>query len=97
MIESPPSHYDSQMDRQFAVNIRRIRHSLDMSQAEFAEALGFKFPSRLSELERCRNSVTLRQLEVLAKTLGVDPLDLLRDNILPTPTRIRRNGSKSHA
>jgi len=95
MIEADPVRFDSELDRQFAVNIRKIRHALDMSQAEFAEALGFKFPSRLSELERCRNSVTLRQLEVLAKSLGVDPLDLLRSNVLPVPTKLK--AAKSHA
>lgn len=82
----------SPLDVLLARNVREIRHSLDMTQAEFAAAIGeagLNGPSRISELELAKNSLTLKTLYRLANCLGVDPLDLLRRHEIPLSTTLQ--------
>lgn len=78
------------LDATVAQNLRDIRRSLDMTQDELATELGYSFGTRVSELERCRNSLTLERLEDLATRLGVDPIQLLHPQKLPLATTLKR-------
>lgn len=59
-------------------NLRRHRDELGLSQEKFAELLGFH-RTHAGALERGEKNPSLRSVEKLAKALGVDPLDLLRE------------------
>lgn len=92
MLEQDPT-FRSPLDTAVANNLRKIRHSLEMTQTQFAAAISEEWssgPSRISELELCKSSITLRLLHFLATRLGVEPTDLIREHRLPLRTKIRR-------
>jgi transcriptional regulator with XRE-family HTH domain len=70
----------------FAANLRRLRHARGMSQ----DALAYEAQvsrSYLSQLEKGSFYATLKIVGRLAKTLNVDPAELLKS---PEKARIRR-------
>ncbi len=60
-----------------ADNLRRMRAEAGLSQEELAELAGFH-RTYLSQVERCKNNLSLDSLVSLASALGVDVVDLLR-------------------
>ena len=65
-------------------NVRRIRQTLEMTQAELAETSGIDQSdiSRIErrDLRRGRISITTATVEKLAYALDTTPAELLRDN-----------------
>jgi transcriptional regulator with XRE-family HTH domain len=57
-------------------NLRRYRLERGMSQEAFAEVLGFH-RTYVGGLERGERNLSLRSVEHLAASIGVEPLDLL--------------------
>jgi transcriptional regulator with XRE-family HTH domain len=68
---------EGELQRRVGANLRRIRREQGVSQEAFAEVVGVH-RTYMGGLERGQRNITLRGLERLAGTLGVDPLDLLR-------------------
>lgn len=75
-------------------NIRRIRISKSLSQAELAGRIGYKDRSTIAKIEAGTNDVTQSKLAAIAEALGVTPAELLgyevgsipsADNISPLP------------
>ncbi len=60
-------------------NLRAHREALGLSQEAFAELVGVH-RTYMGGLERGERNITLRSLERIAATIGVDPLDLLQSN-----------------
>ena len=61
----------------FAFNLRRLRIERGLSQEELAHLTGID-RTYVSHLERLRYNPTLDMVERLAKSLNVEPLELLR-------------------
>jgi transcriptional regulator with XRE-family HTH domain len=61
----------------FGANIRRLRKQQEMTQSALAERVGVSL-SYVCQLERKNREPSLTMIEVFAKALGVDPLELLR-------------------
>lgn len=66
------------LDQCLAVNLRRLRHDLGLSQEALADACGLH-RTYIGAIERGERRVTLRTVEKLATALNVDPLDLLEE------------------
>nr|WP_202387225.1 helix-turn-helix transcriptional regulator [Nocardioides flavescens] len=64
------------MQRAVGENLRRIRLELGLSQEAFAEVLGFH-RTYMGGLERGERNLSLRSVERLAHSVGVNPLSLL--------------------
>lgn len=62
--------------RTLAVNIRRLRYELSLSQEELADICGLH-RTYVGSVERGERNVTLSSLELFAKALGVSVVDLL--------------------
>ena len=60
----------------FAENIRRIRKSIGLSQEELADRAGLH-RTYISSIERFERNVSLENIFLLAKALGVEPADLV--------------------
>jgi transcriptional regulator with XRE-family HTH domain len=60
-----------------AANVRRARHSGNMTQEELAERAGVS-ARYLGSIERAEVAATVTVLERLAAALGVDPCALIR-------------------
>lgn len=60
----------------FAENIRRIRKSIGLSQEELADRAGLH-RTYISSIERHERNVSLENIFILAKALGVEPADLV--------------------
>ena len=72
-----------------AVNLRRKRHDLQMTQEELAERAGLS--SRyLGSIERAAVSVSVTILGRIAEALRIDPCELVR---LPKRRRSARSGA----
>lgn len=65
------------LNRSLAVNLRRLRTKLGLSQEEFAERCGLH-RTYVGAIERGERNVTLKTLGQIAEPLGVGPLDLLK-------------------
>lgn len=63
-----------------ALNIRKLRKELDISQEDLAEKCGLH-RTYVGAIERSERNITLQTLEKLADSLGVSPLDLLKDGL----------------
>ncbi|NER23600.1 MAG: helix-turn-helix transcriptional regulator [Symploca sp. SIO1C2] len=62
-----------------ASNIKKRRKELDLSQEDLAEKCGLH-RTYVGAIERSERNITLQTLEKLAGSLGVSPLDLLKDD-----------------
>jgi transcriptional regulator with XRE-family HTH domain len=72
-----------------AQNLFAVRSSRKLSQQEVAAKAKLSV-SYISMLERGERTPPLETLEVLAKALGVKPLDLLEKSTTKAPPRARR-------
>jgi len=66
------------LQTRLADNLRKERSGRGLSQERFAHELGVH-RTYLGALERGERNLTLTSLETLAKKLGVDPVNLLRE------------------
>lgn len=57
--------------------IRRLRRSKDLTQSEFALAVGYRSLCSVSRLERGLGSLSIDRLERIAQVLGVPVADLI--------------------
>lgn len=64
--------------KRLGANLRRHRARLGLSQEAFADVVGVH-RTYLGAVERGERNLTLRSVERIADTLGVDALDLLQD------------------
>lgn len=60
-----------------AHNVRRLRKSTGLSQEELADRAGLH-RTYISSIERSERNVSIENIFLLAKALGVDPGDLLK-------------------
>lgn len=67
---------DGELQRTVGRNIRRIRTAGDLSQEDLAELTGHH-RTYVGSVERGERNLSLRSLERLATSLGVDPVVLL--------------------
>jgi transcriptional regulator with XRE-family HTH domain len=70
----------------FAANLRRLRHAKGLSQDDLAYAAKIS-RSYLSQIEKGAFYASLKIVGKLARTLGVEPAELLK---LPTRRATRR-------
>ena len=70
---------EGELQRRFGRNLRRYREERGLSQEAFAEVLGVH-RTYMGGVERGERNLTLRSVERLAETIGVDPLSLLADS-----------------
>lgn len=70
---------EGDLQRILGQNLRRHRHSLELSQEAFAAYLGVH-RTYMSQLERGLRNISLRQLERIAAKVEVDPQSLLLDS-----------------
>ena len=68
----------SELQKIVGRRLREQRESLGLSQEAMAERLGYH-RTFLGSVERGERNLTLASVEQLASSLGVAPLDLLRD------------------
>lgn len=68
---------DSNLNRVFAKNLRRLRTKARQSQEEFAARCGLH-RTYIGAIERGERNVTLKTVGLVAESLGVSTLDLLR-------------------
>ncbi len=62
----------------FANNLRQLRRRQGLSQEHFAAKCRLH-RTYIGAIERGERNVTLRTLEVIARALGADPIDLLKE------------------
>ncbi|WP_044209512.1 helix-turn-helix domain-containing protein [Coleofasciculus chthonoplastes] len=62
-----------------ASNLRKLRQEIGISQEELAGKCGLH-RTYVGAIERSERNITLQTLEKLAVSLGVSPLDLLKEN-----------------
>lgn len=67
-----------ELNRRVGANLRRIRTARGTSQEAYALELGWD-RTYVGGLERGERNLTLDTLEELAQRVGVDPLELLRE------------------
>jgi transcriptional regulator with XRE-family HTH domain len=72
---------EGELQRRFGRNLRRYREERGLSQEAFAEILGVH-RTYMGGVERGERNLTLRSVERLAETIGVDPLTLLAEAAL---------------
>lgn len=60
--------------------LRRYRQERGLSQEAFAEMVGVH-RTYMGGLERGERNLTLRSVERIAERLGVDPIDLMRNDV----------------
>lgn len=68
---------DPNLNRVFAINLRRLRTKSRQSQEEFADRCGLH-RTYIGAIERGERNVTLKTVGLVAEGLGVSTLDLLR-------------------
>ena len=67
---------DPDLNRALAVNLRRLRTKLGLSQEQFAERCGLH-RTYIGAIERGERNVTLKTLRQIAESIDLAPLDLL--------------------
>jgi transcriptional regulator with XRE-family HTH domain len=72
------AHVTSELQKTVGRRLREQRQALGLSQEAMAERLGYH-RTFLGSVERGERNLTLASVEQLAASLGVPPLDLLRD------------------
>jgi transcriptional regulator with XRE-family HTH domain len=65
------------LNRAVAVNLRRLRARLALSQEALADRCGLH-RTYIGAIERGERNLTLKTLGQIAESVGVSPLDLLR-------------------
>lgn len=68
---------DGQLQRAFGRNLRAFREAAGLSQEKFAEVVGVH-RTYMGGVERGERNLTLRSVEKIAATIGVEPLELLK-------------------
>jgi transcriptional regulator with XRE-family HTH domain len=69
---------EGDLQRRLGRNLRALRKAKGVSQEAFADTLAIH-RTYMGGLERGERNVTLRTVERIAATLGVDPSDLLEE------------------
>ncbi len=69
-----------ELQRTVGRNVRRYRLAHGLSQGALAETLGVH-RTYMGGVERGERNLTLKSLERIAATLGLDPRDLLADGV----------------
>lgn len=82
---------EGDLQRRLGQNLRNIRKAKGVSQEAFADTLRIH-RTYMGGLERGERNVTLRTLERIAASLGVEPLELLS----PTPESPHDKGYGGH-
>ncbi len=67
------------LQRRAGRNLQAQRRARGLTQEAFADVLGVH-RTYMGGLERGERNLTLKSLERIAARLGVDPIDLLRDD-----------------
>lgn len=67
---------EGDLQRRLGANLRAHRRERGLSQEAFAEVLGVH-RTYAGDVERGERNLTLKSVERIAATLGVDPLELL--------------------
>jgi transcriptional regulator with XRE-family HTH domain len=70
---------EGDLQRRLGRKLRSLRISKSLSQEEFADTLEIH-RTYMGGLERGERNVTLRTVERIAGSLGIDPADLLSDD-----------------
>jgi transcriptional regulator with XRE-family HTH domain len=70
---------EGDLQRRLGQNLRRLRKAKGLSQEAFADTLHIN-RTYIGGLERGERNVTLRTVERIALSLGVDPADLLAEH-----------------
>ena len=73
-MQNPTQKCDAQL--LFARNMRRIRLSLEMTQERLAERAELH-PNYISSVERAERNISIRNIERIAKALGVTMAELV--------------------
>ena len=73
-MQNPTQKCDAQL--LFAKNMRRIRLSLEMTQERLAERAELH-PNYISSVERAERNISIRNIERIAKSLGVTMAELV--------------------
>ena len=73
-MQNPTQKCDAQL--LFARNMRRIRLSLEMTQERLAEQAELH-PNYISSVERAERNISIRNIERIAKALGVTMAELV--------------------
>jgi transcriptional regulator with XRE-family HTH domain len=71
---------EGNLQRRLGQNLRNLRKAKGLSQEAFADTLRIH-RTYMGGLERGERNVTLRTVERIAASLGVDPGELLVDNM----------------
>ena len=71
---------DGELQRRLGRNLRVLRKKKGLSQESFADVLSIH-RTYMGGLERGERNVTLKTLERIAATLGVDPVDLISEDL----------------
>lgn len=69
---------DSILRKNLATNLRRERGVRQISQEELADICDLH-RTYIGGIERCERNITLSTLEKIAKALGLDALELLKE------------------
>ncbi|AIR90752.1 XRE family transcriptional regulator [Pseudomonas cremoricolorata] len=72
------------MNESLSQRIKRLRNACGLSQAQLAEACGWKSQSRVGNYEAGTREPTLADISAMAAALGVDPSQLLLDTPAPS-------------
>jgi transcriptional regulator with XRE-family HTH domain len=78
---------EGELQRDLGKNIASYRKARGLSQEAFADELGYH-RTYVGGLERGERNLSLKAVERLAESLGVEPLDLLRK---PPRRRVKRS------
>ena len=68
---------EGELQRTLGRNLRRYREQHGLSQEDFAHVLGVH-RTYMGGIERGERNLTLKSVERLAATIGVEPVELLR-------------------
>lgn len=69
----------SHLQEVIAANVRKRRLQKGWSQEEFADLCGYH-RTYIGSIERSERNITVSTLEALAKTLSIEPAELLRED-----------------
>ena len=76
-MQNPTQKCDAQL--LFAKNMRRIRLGLEMTQERLAERAELH-PNYISSVERAERNISIRNIERIAKALGVTMAELVSES-----------------
>jgi transcriptional regulator with XRE-family HTH domain len=76
-MSNPTQKWDVQL--RFAANMRRIRKAKELTQERVAEAAELH-PNYISSVERGERNISIRNIERIAKALGVSMAELVEDD-----------------